>query len=226
MYDILLFDVDDTLLDFHKAEYIAFQEVCKLYNIPWSEEFYNQYKIYNTACWKALEEGTMKRKDVYTERFVKLFANYQYTFDSKEFNKSYFSLLRLQHPLMPNAIELLEQLKHKQLYVVTNGDKYVQEPRYQQSHLNEYFIEAFISEETGYEKPSKEYFEYVASRIPNFDKSKTLIIGDSLSSDMKGGINFGIATCWYNPNNKPNANNLSIDYEIKDLLELLPIVNQ
>ena len=168
----------------------------------------------------------MKREEVYTKRFEELFCIFKYTIDPIQFNKDYFSNLRLHHPLMPNAIELLEQLATKRLYVVTNGDKYVQQPRYTNSGLSKYFIQSFISEDTGFEKPNIEYFEYVADRIEHFDKKKTLIIGDSLSSDIKGGNNFGIKTCWYNPKRKPLVDVYKVDYEIHDLLELLPIVNQ
>ena len=226
MFEILLFDIDDTLLDFHKAEFFAFQLVCKQYDIEWTEDFYAKYKEINTFCWKQLEEGKMERKDVYVQRFVQLFQLYKYEIDASNFNKDYFANLRLQHPALPNAYKLLEQLSNKRLYAVTNGDKYVQQPRYKDSHLDTYFIDAFISEDTGYEKPSLDYFEYVEKRIPNLDKSKTIIIGDSLSSDIKGGNNFGITTCWYNPNHKKNTSNVKVDYEIHDLLELLPIVNQ
>ena len=226
MFEILLFDIDDTLLDFHKAEFNAFQQVCKQYNIQWTEEFYNTYKEINLSCWKQLEKGMLKRSEVYTKRFEDLFSIYKYKIDTEKFNKDYFSNLRLHHPLMPNALEVLQQLQHKRLYVVTNSDKYVQQPRYTNSGLSKYFIEAFISEDTGYEKPSLQYFEYVADRIIDFDKEKTLIIGDSLSSDIKGGNNFGIRTCWYNPKGKPLVDGYQVDYEIHDLLDLLPIVNQ
>lgn len=226
MFEILLFDIDDTLLDFHKAEFYAFQEVCKQYNIEWNEEFYTTYKQINLLCWKQLEKGLLKRNEVYTKRFEELFSVYKYTIDVEQFNKDYFSNLRLHHPLMPNALELLDQLTNKRLYVVTNGDKYVQQPRYINSGLNKYFIKAFISEDTGYEKPSIQYFEYVAKHIDDFDKEKTLIIGDSLSSDIKGGNNFNIKTCWYNPKHKNRSGNIHVDYEIHDLLDLLPIVNQ
>ena len=226
MFEILLFDIDDTLLDFHEAEFNAFQDVCKLYKIEWTDEFYNTYKEINLNCWKLLEKGLLKRTEVYTKRFEELFSIYKYEIDCEQFNKDYFSNLRLHHPLMPHALELLEQLQNKRLYVVTNSDKYVQQPRYTNSGLKKYFIEAFISEDTGYEKPSLEYFNYVAQRIDNFDKEKTLIIGDSLSSDIKGGNNFGIRTCWYNPKHKPLVEGYQVDYEIHDLLDLLPIVNQ
>ncbi|MBR5796398.1 MAG: YjjG family noncanonical pyrimidine nucleotidase [Erysipelotrichaceae bacterium] len=226
MFDMLLFDIDDTLLDFHKAEHLAFKEVCEQYNITYNDEFYKQYGNINAFCWKQLELGKMKREEVYIQRFEQLFDLYKLNINAKEFNDAYFAKLRLQHSLMPNAIELLEKLSNKKLYVVTNGDKYVQEPRYHDSGLHKYFNKAFVSQEVGYEKPSIEYFNAIIKEIPNFNKETTLIIGDSLTSDIKGGNNIGIKTCWYNPKRKTCIEGIHVDYEIHDLLELLPIVNQ
>lgn len=226
MFDILLFDLDDTLLDFHKGEEIAFKEACLSQKVVYSNDFYNRYKQINESYWKLLEKGETTVAQLVIDRFRDLFAEYHLPLNPKEFNDCYFNYLRLQHPAMPHAFELLEQLKNKRIFIVTNGEQSVQAPRISDSGMIRYVKDVFVSQKIGFEKPSIEFFNYVAKNIPDFDKKKTIIIGDSLTSDMMGGISFGITTCWYNFKQLKNIHHIPVDYEIKDLLELLPIVDE
>ena len=122
---------------------------------------------------------------------------------------------------MPGAPELLELLKgHYQLYLVSNGTAMVQDCRLRDSGVENYFQGIFISERIGVDKPQKEFFDRSFAVIPDFNPSQAMIIGDSLTSDIRGGNNAGIQTCWYNPKHKPRRTDIHVDYEISDLMEL------
>ena len=141
--------------------------------------------------------------------------------------REYQQVLSENHQVIAGAFDLLEQLKNLyDLYIVSNGVAYTQHRRLTESGLAPYFKKIFVSEETGYQKPKIEFFEFVFERIPTFNKAETLIIGDSLSSDMQGGINAGLDTCWYNKNQTENKKKLPITYEIHNLESLLPILEK
>lgn len=128
--------------------------------------------------------------------------------------------------LLPQAMEVCRRLSRDcRLYILTNGVEATQESRLTRSGLRPYLSGVFVSETTGYQKPQREYFEYVFSHIPRFDKNRALMVGDSLTSDMKGGEGAGLATCWYNAAHAPNNANVKIDYEIDDLRQLYDIVS-
>lgn len=224
MFDTLLFDLDDTLLSFQKAEYFSFKKTCEDCHIQWSEPFYQRYKVINEGYWKKLEKGQITRDRLIVERFEVFFKEYHINYDCQLFNDLYFSNLKYQHQPMEHTYELLDQLKGKTLYLVTNGQAIVQKQRILDSRMHEYMNDIFISEEVGFEKPSIHFFEAMEQRVGPLDKNHTLIIGDSLSSDMLGGNHFGIQTCWYNPKHKENYSDINIDYEIDDLLQLLDII--
>ena len=163
----------------------------------------------------------MDRKTVIYSRFGLLFRELGIEDDGIGFEDVYQDLLGQQHVIIPEAPEVIDYLYRKyELYIVTNGVTATQLRRLKDSGMDRYMRKIFVSEETGYQKPWKEYFDYCFERIPQFDPEKSLIIGDSLSSDIKGGNNAGIKTCWYNPGKEQNTLNLRIDYEISSLKEL------
>ena len=220
-YEALLFDADGTLLDFDRAEEEAFKQVLQRYGFPPEKQYVEEYHQINRECWEAFEEGRMERADVLTVRFERFFRGHGAAVSGREAEDFYRVLLGNGAYLMDGALEILEELKERyDLYIVTNGVADTQRKRLADSGLAPYFKDVFISEDAGSQKPQKEFFEYCFSRIPEAEPKKMLIIGDSLTSDMQGGVNAGIDTCWLNPGREKNKRELPLTWEIRDLGEL------
>lgn len=225
-YEFLLFDADDTLLDFHRAEHSALTDTLLAYDLPCNDEIISIYSEINASLWRALERGEIEKSRLRDRRFELLCERFDFkVIPSAEMSRVYTDHLSEKPYTIDGALDLCRKLSEKyKMYIVTNGLKTVQSKRFASSGLSPYFIKSFISEDVGFEKPNVRYFEMIAKQIPNFDKSKCLIIGDSLTSDIKGGDGFGIDTCWYNPKNKTNTTHLKITYEIRTLCELEKIL--
>ncbi len=199
-YDIVLFDADETLLDFKRAEREALEATLLDFSIPSSEEIIEIYSKINLSFWKKLERGEIDKASLKTERFREFCETLGFSCNPVKMAVAYIKNLSEQAYVFDGAEEICKSLsKTCRLYIVTNGIKSVQTKRFDKSGLKPYFKDCFISEDMGFEKPDRRYFEAVAAKIPDFDASRTLIIGDSLTSDIAGGINFNIDTCWYNP---------------------------
>ncbi len=202
-YTTLLFDSDDTLLDFKAAEGSALRQMMTDKGLPYSEENAKIYSQVNKGFWEAFERGEIEKKEIYVGRFKKFFEKININADAASAAAAYEENLGKNHQLISGAIELLENLYEKyNIYIITNGRDVIQKSRLKDSNIINYVKGVFISETVGVPKPEEEYFNYVLKNIKETDKSKILIIGDSMSSDILGGINSGIDTCWYNPNQK------------------------
>lgn len=224
-YDIILFDADGTLFDFRKSERISFEKTMITYALPFSETHYNDYHAINDSLWKDFERGLISKPDLLLERYKRYIEKYNLNADAAELNSFYFRALGSCSYLLDDAAEICRHLAlNKRLYLVTNGETTVQKSRFAGSEIKHYFKDLFVSESVGYPKPRVEYFDYVFSRIENFDRSRTVIIGDSLSGDILGGNNAGIDTCWYNPDNFINETAAVCKYTIKSLSELYDIL--
>lgn len=224
-YRTILFDADNTLFDFEACEREALSQTFKQYGYDISEDIITTYKRINTHLWKQYELGLMDRKTVIYSRFGLLFRELGIENDGIAFEDTYQELLGMQHFFIPDAPEVVQYLYEKyDLYIVTNGVTETQLRRFRESHMDRYMQRIFVSEETGYQKPMKEFFDYCFERIENFRKDEAIIIGDSLSSDIKGGNNAGIDTCWFNPKKEMNMTDARVDYEIASLKELRNIL--
>jgi len=224
-FQTLLFDADNTLFDFTACEKEALIQAFKKYDYKLNEEVFKIYERINLGLWKLYELGKMDRNTVIYSRFGLLFKEIGIEDDGIAFEDDYQELLGMQHFFIRDASEVVESLYQKfDLYIVTNGVTATQLRRLKDSKMEQYMKKIFVSEETGYQKPMKEYFDYCFDRIDHFDRSKTIIIGDSLSSDIKGGNNAGIATCWYNPFQQENKTDAKVDYEIRNLKELYSVL--
>lgn len=225
-YRTLLFDVDDTLLDFGAAEDLALRLILEEHNLPFTPEIKANYQRINHGLWKSFEEGKLDRVEVLNTRFSAFFTEYGQEVDGPLMDHNYRSYLEQGGQLIDGALELITDLQNQyDLYIVTNGVSMTQDSRLRISGLHPLFKNVFVSEDAGYQKPMKEYFDYVFARIPNFSIDQGLIIGDSLSADIKGGQLAGIDTCWFNPGMKMNDTNIIPTYEINKLNELYRILN-
>ena len=223
----VLFDLDDTLFDFHKAEKIALTKTLVHFGIDPTEETLALYSTINAAHWKRLELGEISREEVKVGRYRELFKTIGVECDPVKATAYYESMLAIGHYFMPGAPELLEELYGKyRLYIVSNGTAKVQEGRIGSSGIAKYMDGIFISQLLGANKPDKQFFDICFAEIPDFSLSETVIIGDSLSSDIKGGINAGITTVWFNPKGIENNNDIKPDYTIKELSEVPGLLSQ
>jgi YjjG family noncanonical pyrimidine nucleotidase len=223
-YSYLLFDADETLFDFKKAEYEAFHLTCDKVEVPFSDELYAVYSKINDDLWKLLEKGGTTLAELKLERFRQFLVYLglpegEVTEKAPLMRDNYVEFLADQSFLMEGAVEVCRALSEKYtLYIITNGISRIQRKRFNASPLMEYITDLFISEEIGVAKPSSEYFDYVTAKIGESDRSKYLVIGDSLTSDMKGAVNYGVDSCFVNP--KGVSTSLPVTYTVKKLTEL------
>jgi len=225
-YEILLFDADNTVLDFDKSEEQALQVAFSNNGLPFDEKVLQIYRKNNIAQWQRYERGEIDRDEVLVNRFTDTFAQLDVHTDVAPIADLYERQLHLGYFTVPHAEEVLVALSKQgcRLYIVSNGVLSIQNSRMAGSGLEKYFIKRFISEEIGYPKPYVEFFKRSFAQIEDFDASKTLIIGDSLSGDIQGGINAEIDSCWFNPNKIINTTGITPTYEISDLREIFDIV--
>ena len=225
-YSILLFDADNTLFNFDAGNRRAFSEVCRICHLPDTDELFHAYEAVNAEMWSAFDRGECTKDFLVVERFRLFLERAGLQADPVQCNKIHLSTLATNTVLLPHALEVCRTLAQTHsLYIVTNAVAAVQKARLAASDLRPYITDAFISEDAGASKPSVAYFDYVFSRIPGITRENCLLIGDSPSSDLQGANNYGIPCCWYNPRGLARPDGLPIDYEIRALPELLPIVD-
>ena len=221
MIEYLFLDLDDTILDFQKAEQVALHRALKDVGLESTPEITERYSRINMACWKAMERGELIRERLKVIRFEKLFSEFGISGDAHALSEIYMTYLAQGHWFLPGAEEAVEQLsKQYRLFLASNGTPSVQQGRMTSANLYRFFEQCFVSEELGAAKPSRQFFERAFSRIEGFDPSRAMMVGDSLSSDIQGGINAGIRTCWVNTNGYPPKPEIQPDYEIAALSQL------
>ena len=220
MIEFLFLDLDDTILDFRKAEYIAIGKTIGEFGIEPTDEVRHRYHEINKWHWEQLELGKMTRAEVLVNRFKALFAEQGVEVDAERVARAYEKNLSQGHWFLPGAEETVDLLsKRYRLFLASNGTASVQKGRMTSANLYRFFETVFVSQEIGHNKPSKAYFDACFASIAGFDPAKAMIVGDSLSSDIKGGINAGIKTVWVNPEHKP-CGEICPDYEIEALHQL------
>lgn len=221
MYEFLFIDLDDTILDFHKAEHIALGKTFAAMGLAPTEAVLARYSQINRSCWERLERGEMTRSEVLVGRFAMLFAEVGMSVEPAECAAAYEHNLSIGHYFLPGAEAALESLAPRyRLFLASNGTARVQAGRLDSANIRRFFEAIFISQEIGANKPAKAYFDRCFARIPGFSPERAMIVGDSLSSDVLGGQNAGIATCWVNPSHGPRKPGIRVDYEIAALAEL------
>lgn len=231
-YKYLLFDLDNTLLDFHTSEHQALMATFNDYQIEASPTNEQAYLTANQAMWALFEQGKIDLESLQDRRFSDFFkAIDRPDLDPRKARWVYADHLAQAVYYMDGALELLNQLqKDYPLYITSNGITYIQTKRLTAAGLTQYFQDIFLSQEVGSFKPDRAYFDYVFDQIQAQDKEfsldQTLIIGDSLSSDMQGGRNAGITTVWYHPQGIVDQNPRQVDHQIQHLNQLPSLLQQ
>lgn len=225
--EVILWDIDGTLLNFGEAEKAAIRKGFQEFELgECTDEMLRDYSEINQKYWKRLERGELTKPQILEGRFFEFFEKYGLnTSVVSEFNKRYQVNLGDVIVFFEHGLETVQTLKGRVLqYAVTNGTKIAQDRKLKNSGLIDLLDGVFISEEVGCEKPGKEFFEKVFEVIGAYEKEHVLIVGDSMTSDIQGGNNAGIVTCWFNPEKKKQDTDLRIDYEIEDLEKVLEII--
>lgn len=221
MYEFLFLDLDDTILDFQKAEHIALSKTLASFGIVPTDAVCARYSSINKAHWERLERKELTRPQVLLGRFSTLLRELGVDADPAAIAGAYEENLSHGHYFLPGAEDALKRLfKKYRLFLASNGTATVQAGRLESAGIGPYFEAIFVSEEIGVDKPDPVYFQRAFARIPGFDPRRAIIVGDSLTSDILGGKNAGIATCWVNPGHKPPHPGIRPDFEIEGLSQL------
>lgn len=220
MIKTVFLDLDDTLLDFHRSEAVAIAETLSGFGIEPTEAVKKRYSEINREMWEQLELGNMTREQILVRRFELLFEELGVDVSGLEARHKYEWNLGGSYFYIDGAEDLLSELSQKyDLYLMSNGTAAVQDRRIAASGIAKYFKGIFISERVGYNKPSREFFDLCFGEIPDLDREESIIVGDSLSSDIQGGKNAGILTCHYIPHGE-RRDGPAPDYTIRSLGEL------
>lgn len=225
-YPWLWFDADNTLFDYNKAEDTALVKALQIHNLPFEEGYKTTYQRINQGLWQALERKEIRPEVLRVRRFeMFLEAAGQGVDIAEEISRVYIEQLALCTDMIDGALEVLQTLqKTSKFALITNGLTAVQRSRLSLSPIEHFFSAVIISEEIGAAKPHADFFNIAHERTGFPPKDEILVIGDSLSSDMRGGVDFGVDTCWFNPRGEARPGNLPITYEIDRLTALLDLL--
>lgn len=216
-----MFDADGTLFDFDQAAAHALKATFFQYELPYEPQYIERYLEINRSLWALFEKGQIEAAELKSLRFARLLESLNRKADPSQMNEDYLGHLADGSMLLKGAKELVEELHGKvKMMLITNGFQKVQRPRLERSGIENYFESVVVSDEVGVAKPDPQIFEHSFSTMGNPSKEDVLIIGDSLSSDIKGGNNYGIDTCWYNPQHKQRPDQMPITHEVKNLAQI------
>ena len=223
-YTWLLFDADGTLFDYDKAEKSALANTFEQIGYPFKPQYLPEYRRVNGQIWLDFEQGKITQERLKTKRFELLSEAINISYDPRDFSTKYLANLAKGTYLIDGAEEIVESLSGKfEIAIITNGLTDVQRPRFEKSSIRSYIKEIIISEEVGAAKPDRKIFDIAFERMNHPAKDEVLIIGDSLTSDIQGGHNYGIDTCWFNPEGKTNGQ-ITTTFEIQRLDQLPKIL--
>lgn len=226
-YTTIFWDLDQTLLNFNLSMDYALRAIFARYKLPIDGQIVAQYDEINQSCWRRLELGELTKEEVTVGRFRMLFEKLGIShLVPEEVNKGYQKELGSVFFYMEGAKELVILLREKgyRQYVMTNGVNSTQASKMRRSGLDRIMDGVFVSELLGYPKPQKAFYDACFAALPNITREECIMVGDSLTSDMRGAENAGIASCWFNPEKRAKDVDVRTDYEIRRLEELLPIL--
>jgi 2-haloacid dehalogenase len=223
-YRWLLLDADGTLFDYDAAEAAALAATFRAFGVPPEARYGDAYRQINGEIWRAFERGQIAAETLRTERFRRLFQVVGVALDPDSFSERYLVHLGERADLIDGALDVVRRLHGRVgMALITNGLRDVQRSRLRRSGLAPYVSAVLISEEVGAAKPDRRIFDAAFAAIGHPRRSEVLIVGDSLTSDMRGGEAYGIDTCWYNPSHAPRDPPVGVRYEIDDLEALIAI---
>lgn len=226
-YHTFLVDADDTIFDFQKAFGLALKQSFEECGIAYKEEYRSVYKRINDSLWKQLERKEISREQLIALRFSRILEELQIDFDDRTLNDTYMKNLSQCSVFIEGADLFLEELqKMGDTYIITNGFTATQTGRMNKFHMERYVKGWFISEQVGYDKPDIRYMEHVFAHIPDFDKDKTIIIGDGLSSDIAAANASGLKSIWFNPHHKPVPQSPTICYQADSYEGIIEILKR
>lgn len=225
-YKLILFDQDGTLFDYKRAEEYALQRSMEHFGIKHTDSSYlEKYRKINRVVWGEFERGETSLKQLKLKRFKNLFDMLDIKQNIEAFSDKYLYYISKSSFVTEGAEEIVSSLYGKyKLALATNGIYTAQYERLKSSPLREYFDIFVVSEKIGVAKPDPNFFSYVFEKARHSDKSTALMVGDSLSSDIKGGCDFGIDTCWFNPGKIKNEAEILPTYEIEKLAQIQDIL--
>lgn len=222
-YEIFLVDVDDTVLDFHRASFEALKTAFAACGVEWQERFGQEFRRFNAALWQRLERKEITREYLMNNRFILFFEDLGMSeVSGRQFNEVFLNYLANTPIFFDGATEFLKKLgKHGRVYFVTNGTAWIQKSRFDKCGLWAYAVDTFVSDAIGYDKPSPLYTQHVIDRIDGFQKEKAVWIGDSLSSDIKAANDAGIDSVWFSPVAKSTISGVSPTFTARTYAEIL-----
>ena len=224
-YNCIMMDIDNTLLDFDAAEHKALLETLQQFSLPCDEAAVSRYHEINSSLWGELNKGKIRRDKLVVERFDRFVKEIGAAAKATELNRAYTEHLATHADVIPGAEEALQELAEvATMIAVSNGTESVERGRLKLSGFEKYFDDIFISETVGVSKPNPKIFQMAMRKLGIEHSDKVLVVGDSLSADIQGGVNAGLDTCWVNMNGLENESGLTPTYEVKALRELYPIV--
>ena len=224
-YDWIFFDADGTLFDYDAGEAEALRGALESCGLPFEVEVGGRYSEINAAIWREFELGEISQERLKTERFERLFSELGVTADAVAFSRRYLEILGRQTALLDGAEAVLRALVGRvEMLLITNGLAEVQQPRFAASSIRDCFSEIVISGEIGLAKPDRAIFDHALDRIGDPPRDRVLMVGDNLGSDILGGFNAGLDTCWYNPKGARNGHDVEPTYEIRELREIFDIL--
>ncbi|MGX4687072.1 YjjG family noncanonical pyrimidine nucleotidase [Vagococcus sp. JNUCC 83] len=223
-YQYIIFDIDNTLLDFSRSEYYALQKVFATYGVVFNEKTFKQYKEINHDLWDQLEDGKISKDIVLKERFKRFFLANNIVVDGVLVDEQYRHFLEERNDVMGGSIDLLQQLKSNGyvIFAGTNGVGETQRKRLANAGITHLFDELYISEEVGFEKPDARFFDYIFNDSQLKDLSQVVMIGDSLSSDIEGANRVGIDSIWFS--NGAETSEKTYTYKVDALRDVLALV--
>jgi 2-haloacid dehalogenase len=222
----IFFDLDGTLFDFKKSEKIALSKTLDIFNTSYSDEMINRYSKINEEEWAKLEKGETTKAELQINRYARFFDEYNIPLSPEKVNAQFKELLHNGHHLIDGAQDVLNILKEKnyRLYIATNGTATIQISRLKKAGVYNLFDDIFISEELGFNKPDKRFFEESFKRIDDFNKESAIMVGDRLTSDIKGAVDANIKSIYYNPTGKKFDIDVTPTFEIADIFDIIKIV--
>jgi len=224
-YDIILLDADMTLWDFNASEKCALGDVTRSLGLELTREMEEYYHRVNADYWRRFDRKEVTRDQLTAGRFADYIAFLGLTADPVEVNHRYELALGTYSIMLPGALEMVQALSARYpLYIVTNGLHNAQTGRFEKSPVKPYIRDIFISQDMDCQKPEKEYFDKVFRSIGLTDPRKAVIVGDSLTSDIQGGINAGIDSIWYNPGHLPRDPDIPPTYETDTMDGILDLL--